>query len=384
MPLSSDQHIIDRQFKSELENYSVRPYGRVWTRIAQSLNLKARKSEAKKILTITAGLLLIGSSAGVYETLHHGKNQQEQDNMQLKRESVTVVKDMPPVTTGKDNNQVLLASHTVSPYPPSQEKAVIRFEPSDESFATEFTRENVSLNAMDAAKRTTLDRESRESAAQKRLNNYSPAIPGNCFVGITANFNNTWLLDKHAMSSDNMKYELTFGASYGLQGGWHFSERWGVQTAWILNSWQGQHYKNLDVYGRTTNLDFREKSISLTYMNVPLLVQYRIPGYSYALNGAYDLSLILGGQYGRLLSYRVDGVKGEITDNDLFTHNEFAVVTGFDYDLMTDNPVFYTVGIRASLGTNIFNEEVPNYFEFSKPHNFIIGLHGAVNFGFSK
>jgi hypothetical protein len=383
MPLSYDRHIIDSHFRKELENYSVRPYSRVWSRIAQSLSVKERKSEAKKILLITAGLLLIASSAGVYESFQRSEPirqaRLQTANLSPVNEAAESVGVTADITPGIPKEQAQSPA-----YPAQNRSSLIQFPLPEAPEQMSVTNENRSMSSLIKKERAGLPQISSPNPASPRLGKSSETHPGKYFVGITANLNNTWLVDKQAMASENMKYEFTLGGSYGLQGGFRLANRWGVQTAWLVNSWQGQNYENLDVYGRTTNLDYTQKSISLIYMNLPLLVQYRIPRYSNALKNSYEMSMLLGGQYGMLLSYTVNGVKGEISDNDLFKRSEFAVVAGFDYDLMTSNPVFYTVGLRASLGTNIFNEEVPNYFEFSKPHNFIIGLHGAVNFGFSK
>lgn len=380
MPLSSDRHIIDRQFKAELENYGVRPYTRVWTRIAQSLQFKERKSAARKVTAMVGVLLLIGSSAGVYESYHHTRQQQfAQEVASLRVQPANTATSI--MVMSESPAPARKPSRELSTDPLAQLSTEIQFPVEATSEEENETSPLHSLKYRDLPSINPADYPDPDANhSTKSL----MTLADDLFVGITFNLNTTWLYDQQAIASENLKYKFTSGTSFGLQGGFHFAKRWGLQTAWLINSKQGQNYENLDLYGRTTNLDFTNKSISLTYMNLPLMVQYRILGYSGALRNSYEMSLLVGGQYGQLLSYSVNGVKGEINNDDLIKNSEFAVVTGFDYDLMTDNPVFYTIGLRASFGTNIFNEEVPNYFEFSKPHNFIIGLHGAVNFGLSK
>jgi hypothetical protein len=392
MPLYSEKHIVDREISKQLAEHSVKPSSRLWFRIAQSLNIQQKQTRTNKAILITAALLLLATSAGLYETLHQLKKAvpgnfsglsslvktpfpDEADNPMLVPSAVLNAPAAVTNSPSMANRETMLLAMAA----PQQEMEVKNLN-SDAANLSEIAVLSFPTTAIhDHSTHYASYSFEKLSAGQKTE---SPA--GLSYIGISANLNNTWLLDRQALSSENLKYELTFGGSYGMQGGYYFANRWGIQTAWILNSWQGQNYRNLDEYGRTTSLDYSQKSISLTYLNVPLLFQYRIPFYSEILKSAYHLSFTFGGQYGRMLSYSVDGIKGEINNNQLFTRNEFATVAGIDYDLFTDQPVFYSVGIRASLGSNIFQDGVPNYFEFSQPRNFIIGLHGSVNFGFHK
>src|SRR5258706_14539288 len=84
MPLSSDRHIIDDKFKGALDNYSMKPSGRVWLRIANSVNLQQKPSSAKRIFIIAGLLMLIGSSAGLFETFHHSKTSASPKNKEKK------------------------------------------------------------------------------------------------------------------------------------------------------------------------------------------------------------------------------------------------------------------------------------------------------------
>ena len=79
MPLSSDRHIIDEKFNGALNNFSMKPSGRVWLRISRSLNFDQKQSSAKRIFIIAGLLMLIGTSAGLFETLHHSKTSSSKD-----------------------------------------------------------------------------------------------------------------------------------------------------------------------------------------------------------------------------------------------------------------------------------------------------------------
>ena len=405
MPLSSDEHIIDEKFKGALNNFSMKPSGRVWLRVARSLHFDQKSSSAKRILIIAGLLMLVGTSAGLFETMHHSpkesirtktssSKQHEQVNTQnqlaaLENEKAQfqIIKSDGAIQQSEVNKS---AGEIISPIKNSSAISLPLFENrvaavtiypahvSGNEFISALPSHSLILkNEFTTAKEIHHPQASRtEKIIGFSIKTY--------YFGLTGSFHNTWFFDGAAMGSENLKYQPTFGGSFGMQGGYVFTKHWGIQGAWILSSWEGQKYKNLDLYGRTTSLGYNEQSIALTYMHFPLLVQYKLPMFSEMLNTPIIFNITLGGQYGALISYRIDEVKNEELNNHLFRKNEFAALAGFDYDFMVNRPVFYSLGLRASYGTNIFKPGEPDYFQFDAPHNFVIGVRGAVNFSFSK
>ena len=389
MPLYSDRHIVDDEFRQALHDFSVKPSSGMWHRISGSLNFPGRRS-ARRIFFIV-GLMLIGTSAGVYESIHHS-GVKRSTSEPIESEDVKVLASSVVTYPSRDNYSphsacTMPCDEKVKPVVESREPETYVMVQNDQEIYASLEQNEDRKRESDRLKSIAFKNYQFEEKNLHSKNIKSEPASfikqplANCmYVGITASLNNTWLLDEEAISSIHLKYQGTFGGSFGIQSGYHFNDHWGIQAAWLVNSWEGQRYKNIDVYGRTTSLDYTQKSISLNYMHIPVLMQYQIPRYSELLHIPINLNFSLGAQYGRLLSYRIDEIKGEMNNSKIFNRNEIAVVAGADWDFITSDKVFYTLGVRTSLGTSVFNDEMPNYFELSNPHNFLIGIHGAVNF----
>ncbi len=394
MPLYSDHNIIDGQFKRGLHDYSVKPSSRIWWRIASSLNAQSIKFFSKRTLFIAALILLTGTSAGLFETLHFSKSSVNIKSAIVEDETKTRVFKGNDFAGDKLKDEESRDARGDAPASGSTTDSEI-------NTALRIADANNSVNALNSdnifqeelnplfPRRNFIEADEFIATAANRIperrSDLSLKPPVKYFyLGGVANLNSTWLVDSKSIKSDNLKYESTFGISYGIQGGYIFSRHWGLQVAWHVNSWEGQRYKNLDVYGRTTDLAYNQKSIALTYTQFPVVVQYKIPMYSRLLNIPVTFNLSFGGQFGQLLAYRIDDSKEELQSNQLFRKSEFASVIGFDYDFFSKKPVFYSLGLRGSYSSSIFKSDAPNYFEFEEPHNFLIGLHGAVNFSLAR
>jgi hypothetical protein len=239
---------------------------------------------------------------------------------------------------------------------------------------------------------------SNDGSAKKKYGNFKHAAPSKiysnpkfyradvtgAYFGFGQTLNNTWVVDRKAIASENLKYQPTFGIAVMLKGGYNISNRWGVEGAWIINSQEGQKYKYLPSYSRTTTLEYYQKHISFSYMQVPLMMRYKVQGWSGVTQTPIFVNYSLGVQYGRLMSYGIDESREKPTENDLYRRNEYAVVAGIDYDFITRNTMFFTVGLRTSFGSNLFKTNVPNDLEFSDPHNVLVGIHGALNFSLTR
>ena len=354
MPLFSDGHITDEQFKSALENYSVKPSGKVWWRLAHALNLKQKKSSTRRVLILAGIFILLSSSAGLLEVIYQAKSSSSKTSEIIESpasgsvSSPSVSNNQIIAETGNKESWIKPARNTVpcagaNGYLSEQEKDL--FEKNQVAimeYPSVLSNDFIAMmpgHSLKYCTSLTPVEKIRNPKSSDAARNIEPAARSYYF-GVSASFNNTWLLDDEAIRSNNLKYTPTFGIAYGMQGGFNFSKHWGMQGAWILNSWQGQHYKNLDLYGRTTDLDYNQKSISLTYIQLPILVQYKIPLYSEILNIPVCLNFIFGGQYGRLISFRIDDTKGELQNNNVFRKTDYSAVAGFDYDFFVKKPVF--------------------------------------------
>ncbi len=391
MQPSSDKNIIDRKFREALLGYGARPSGRVWWRVSSSLNNDKKKYRSAWLIVLIGLLIMMGSSIALFESFNHSHKVAYLNGIDISETAAMAAEKSVTASMNAENKD--------------QNEGKVSGAEITNNVLSDFIREENKSAEKSLLKLNDLSVKGEKSSIRKlelfpTLIEYSlsPVLlkekkcASNCikharvrgYIGVATMFNTTWLIDEQAMSSANLKYQFTYGSEFGMQGGYLINNHWALAGAWFLNSKQGQRYKYIDPYERTTAPEYREKNISLTYMNLPLTVSYRISKFSGLLNSPVNLNFLLGGQYGKLISYKIDDVKGELKTNDLFYKNDLSAVAGIDYDFFTNKPIFYTVGLRASYGTNAFNGEVPNDYEFDQPHNLLIGIHCAMNFSLDK
>ncbi|MCY7409084.1 MAG: PorT family protein [Chitinophagales bacterium] len=394
----SDKNIVDQKFKEALTDFGVKPSGRAWWNLTAALDDKKRSSVKKRTVTGILFIVMFASTISIFEARknNHGNSDNVKNVTSLNSEA----ENSSLVSSSKNPIPIFSKSDNTPTY--SQDLNETVFETASK---TNLQNENVYATDNSSDKQKALaNRETFSSLHYRRSfisfsensdllnkksfeNKQTPQLSTvlrKGYLSPSIMLNSTWLYDQTAMSSPVLKYKFTYGIELGMEGGYIISKHWGLAAGWYLFSTQGQKYSNIDQYERTTSLEYKDKSISFTYMNLPVMVQYRLPHYSSLLNAPSNVSLLLGGQYSKMISFSNDNIKGELNNNELFYKNDFAIVTGVDYDLFIDRPVYYTVGIRASYGSNVFNGEVPNDYEFDKPHNLLIGIHAAVNFSLDK
>lgn len=417
MPLSSDRHIADDQFRKKLQNYRVQPSVKVWNRLAAALHLqKVNQSNTRKLLLVVA-LVLLGSG-GVWinsqfqpvrnTNLLSVQKPAAPDESTNRKEANHVEDQMPRnlnsevLPINQDHTQST-ESETIHPdYSPSS----TTFGSTDELKSGNFVPDrnaNVTFSWLEDAQdigslhlvesyviqapHNTLSHRHIENKSSPVLSinpKYYMAQVSGFYVGFGENFNNTHIIDKKAFHDENLKYTPTFGTALMVHGGYNLSNRWGVEAAWVIHSQEGQRYKYLPTDNRTTSLEYNQKHVSFNYMQFPVMARYKVQGWSGITETPIFVNYSLGFQYGRMLSYSVNETKERVSNQDIFRKDEYALVAGIDYDFISRRTAFYTLGIRASYGSNLFVKDVPEYLEFERPHNLLIGIHGAVNFSLGK
>lgn len=418
MPLSSDKHIIDEQFSKALRNYKSQPSGRVWTRVWNRLSANEHETRKSGKLLLIALLVLIGG-AGITVTSVLAPGSKDRSKIQhLENPLFKNSNADAPATAAMSNTSMINAKKKLGeknivfenvPVITSQtspaeiitfydkngseiSSGIILNETSSVPFA--WTDDNSFMNPLESS--SPVFNEHENAKKKERLAGASPYPKGESntlfyvanvtgfYLGFGQNVNSTWILDHDAIASENLKYKPTFGSALMAQGGYNFSNKWGLEAAWVFHSDEGQRYQYLPEYNRTTSLEYSQKHISFNYMHVPVMMRYKVQGWSGVTETPIFVNYSLGLQYGRMLSYSIDETKEKISENHLFRKNEYAVVAGLDYDFITNKAAFFSIGIRTSFGTNLFIKDVPEDLEFDSPHNVLIGIHGAINFSLKK
>ncbi len=150
-------------------------------------------------------------------------------------------------------------------------------------------------------------------------------------LGIKAGTNNSLLTGNSF--NDGFNWSFMAGAFAEV----NFTSRWGIQPEVLFSQITSQTASNFDdMYSEGIN----SKGIKLQYLNIPILLTYKLP--------LPILSLQLGPQFGTLLNNN-----SSITTNgaNAFKSGDFSMVIGAEVNLMMLNG-----GIRYVYGfTNINN-----------------------------
>ncbi|MEO6167663.1 MAG: hypothetical protein ABIO46_13800 [Chitinophagales bacterium] len=421
MPLSSDRHIIDDQFSKKLRLQKAHPSGKVWNRLSGQLHLQEKRNNNGKRLLLVILLLLLGSG-GVWVTsnLQPGKKITSKVLPSYSRNSIPEeINDASAsaVTTNQSLNTVSSSVvTTVNGESMADERninAAIEQEVDfyDAVMATKNVSENMIvitassvpfswtngnsfMQPLDGVSQlSTEERQTHVKMKHTKDKTYPVASrnpdfyianAAGWYLGFGETFNTTLIVDRRAFSDENLKFSPTFGTALMVHCGYNFNNKWGMEGAWVIHSQEGQRYKYLPDNNRTTSLEYNQKHVSFNYMQFPILMRHKVQGWSGVTETPMFVNYSLGVQYGRLITYSIDESKEKVSEQNLFRKNEYAVVAAVDYDFLTKKAAFFTLGIRTSLGSDLFVKDAPEYLEFEDPRNFLIGIHGALSFSLNK
>jgi hypothetical protein len=414
MPLFSDKHIVDEQFARRLQQHHVMPSGKVWRGVSQ----KIHASEERNSTTLKAGfvlLLVMVCGGGIWMIANAPERKIQPPATSIASKEFAIATDESTVMAGSSKpeqsdgifplhkeKKLLLADNSSVAQPGGNKETVPsyneRFTLTDESVPAVVSDATTSLLIATGVVMKQMPTGSLLSHSQKRAvekegagvnarylqvvhsPGYYKADVKGAYVGFGQILNSTWVVDNAAITSKTLKYEPTFGTALMIQGGYNLSNSWGVEAGWIIHSGEGQKYKYLPAYSRTTSLVYYEKQLAFDYMQFPVMVRYKVQNWSGLVQVPFFVNYSLGVQYGRLLSYSVDETKEKISESHLFRKNEYAAVAAVDYDFITRGAAFFTLGLRASVGSGLFIKDAPEDLEFDNPHNVLIGIHAGLNF----
>ena len=413
MPLFSDKHIVDEQFAKRLQQHQVMPSGKVWRGVSQ----KIHASEERNSTTLKAGfvlLLMMVCGGGIWMIANAPERKIQSPAQSIPSKEYAVDESAVMATSSSSEhsdgvfplhkeNKMLLADNSSATTQFQDSKKTVpsyndRLALTEETLPATVSDATASLLVtagirMKQMPTGSLPARPQKSAVEKEVRGanarYLDVVPSpgyykadvkGAYVGFGQILNSTWVVDNAAITSKTLKYEPTFGTALMIQGGYNLSNRWGVEAGWIIHSGEGQKYKYLPAYTRTTSLVYYEKQLAFDYMQFPVMVRYKVQSWSGLVQVPFFVNYSLGLQYGRLLSYSVDETKEKISESHLFRKNEYAAVAAVDYDFITRGAAFFTLGLRASVGSGLFIKDAPEDLEFDHPRNVLIGIHAGLNF----
>ena len=197
-------------------------------------------------------------------------------------------------------------------------------------------------------------------------------------VGPIVALNNTWILNREIDSRNfdgQFEYKMKFGAAYGFAVGYDFSARSGVEVNWIVNSNEGQ------AFDTQTELGTKNLKAKLNYTRIPVIFKYRMSKLSKYNATPLAINYLVGVQYGRLNWVNIDERIGFIKPND-FNEHEWGVIFGMEYDFYIGDNYSISLGGRGSVTTDANTFPLLMNDDFSKPHNFSLGISAKFNYLF--
>lgn len=190
-------------------------------------------------------------------------------------------------------------------------------------------------------------------------------------AGVFMSIHNNWLTSKNSNKESNnnqIKYKIDFGKSFGVNLGYDYTSRWGVQTEIAYNE-QGQKYTET-----TSNNQKLNKELDLAYLRVPLMVKYKINFINNYNSKPVIVNFLFGPQVNLLLNKKTTINDKKVDFNSAYNKGEFGLYGGVDFDLFMTKNFYMTVGSRLGFGTALkkntpksFQIGITTQFNFKKP-----------------
>lgn len=188
--------------------------------------------------------------------------------------------------------------------------------------------------------------------------------------------NNIWLNKKQFSADENttsIKPKMQFGNSYGINIGYDYSDRWGIQLEWQISE-QGQKY-SMTQPAHSDHICV--KDIHLLYTKFPLMLKYRQTFINKYNSKPVALNFLFGPQIGFLIKKgaQLDGQELSVNSMPEYNKVEFGILGGFDFDLYMTRNVVFTIGGRTGFASSMRR---------GQPMSFQLGITTQFNFRFPK
>lgn len=201
-------------------------------------------------------------------------------------------------------------------------------------------------------------------------------------LGTFASAHNNWILNpalKETITpNSNLVHQLDFGYTYGVAMGYEFSNKWGLQMEWIVNSEQGQRFAKQAIFNSNNKSN---TDINLTYTYFPVLLKYRNQRMFSLTKQPLVINYIAGIQYGMLKSAEIN-INNPVVQDDLLQLSSWGFVWGLDYDFYLNKNYFLTFGARSSLSTSSDSKYKPVFPTTNTSNSLLIGLRASFNYQF--
>lgn len=215
-----------------------------------------------------------------------------------------------------------------------------------------------------------------EVKAQQVHSLWINAVPG---------LNSTWIMNQNAYGNPEFEYSTAFGLSGGLGATYFYKRHWGFNGS-LLVSKLGQSYSGVQAGGDA------DRKISLTYLEMPVLMMKEIPGMPYPtwISFGPDVLFLLNAnqEYTREGGNPISNPEGMASGNVKERYKQVDVAINFSvnrmYNLDYFRKMMFLFSINTAVGLTDINSkewQIPNTHDvYGGSHNFYIGIKVGLMF----
>ncbi|MBI4945501.1 MAG: hypothetical protein HY840_03765 [Bacteroidetes bacterium] len=199
------------------------------------------------------------------------------------------------------------------------------------------------------------------------------------YLGGVFSSHNMWLLNQ--LTFDGLKAnslnetKISFGYSFGISTGYNFSDHWGGELNWYINSRQGQTY---NVYNEG---QYVARKIKMDFSILNPMLKYRNQGYSNLMKTADSKNILMGITIG-MLKRGEDNFNLKSEDITTRFHKaNYSLQIGYEYEVIAFRKILLSSAIVANLGVkNIYKGDAYIPASFNRTHIASIELNIGLKY----
>jgi hypothetical protein len=241
------------------------------------------------------------------------------------------------------------------------------------------------INTVDSVIRYILmDVNLNDSAYIKNRTTTNNASKAHSFmVGFAFANANTWLLNSdtyNGLKAGTLNQaKVSYGKSYNVLVGYHLSNKYCLQTEWVINNTHQQQYIDYQ-NGKEVNRDLK---VNFTQVNV--LMKNKNEAFYFGNKLHTSFNYLAGINYSYVKSFTqqtdetISSVKGD------YQNNQYSIILGLEYQVFIHSSWIITSGLRSNIGLqNIYkgNAIIPS--QFNRTYDSSIGLNIGLCYQFNK
>lgn len=201
-------------------------------------------------------------------------------------------------------------------------------------------------------------------------------------IGPTFIVQNTWL--SHNMINTfsdryHFKKELTINTAYGLNVGFDFNSKFGIQAEYLISSMEGQNYSKEANNDPRFGLPDDGTYVKLNYTRIPFTFKLKSSNLNKYAKIPSVVNYMVGLQYGRLNWVNIGASMPFVRPENFNTH-EWGLVVGLEYDFYPGKNYSVSLGVRGTANTELSHFPMIFHDQYQTAHTFTLGLNARVNY----